>query len=203
MFYIVLYSIIEQCVVLHHYIYYIILYSIKSIMKNSHCERCSLTFLRRQLPPRPQPWLPELLTTGLQQGLRKAGPLPGIPRATCFAPWVTFTVNALTPVTTGPLCTDLRVCWQHLATCKTRGDFKRNQSKAARAQDLIICCFVPMVGSIIKRMVCPNISRLVNLWILFQSSRFWWFPLGFWWRAACSSPGWHRKWDPWPKLILI
>eukprot|EP00435_Cladocopium_sp_Y103_P028366 s1320_g7.t1 len=27
----------------------------------------------RQLPPRPQPWLPELLTTGLQQGLRKAG----------------------------------------------------------------------------------------------------------------------------------
>lgn len=132
-------------------------------MKNSHCERCSLTFLRRQLPPRPQPWLPELSTTGLQQGLRKAGPLPGIPKATCFAPWVTFMVNALTPVTTGPLCTDLRVCWQHLATCKTRGDFKGNQSKAARAQDLIICCFVPMVGSIIKPMVCPNISRLVNL----------------------------------------
>lgn len=27
----------------------------------------------RQLPPRPQPWLPQLLTTGLQQGLCKAG----------------------------------------------------------------------------------------------------------------------------------
>ena len=90
----------------------------KSILKNSHCERCSLTLLRRQLPPRPQPWLPELLTTGLQQGLRKAGPpIPWHPMSPPdhFLQIWEFVGNI----------------WQHMqiSWCKSHGSCKENQTR--------------------------------------------------------------------------